>query len=124
MDPCARSALIQIARFLADGPRERPSLIPKHLADWFRAGIPRALGTFRHALEDRIETKLPHVRVPTLVVRGSRDPIVPQWWAEEAARLLPRGRLAVLRGGAHATNYSTPGPFARLVRDFVDGLPA
>jgi pimeloyl-ACP methyl ester carboxylesterase len=119
MDPSARNALVQMARFVADGPRERPSLVLEHLPDWYRAGLPRAFGTFRHALRDRIEENLPRMTMPTLVVRGSRDPIAPQRWCEEAARLLPRGRLAVIPGGPHAVNYSTPGPFARLVRAFV-----
>jgi pimeloyl-ACP methyl ester carboxylesterase len=119
MDPCARNAPVQTARFLMDGPRERFSLVLKHLPDWCRAGLPRAFGTFRHALRDRIEEKLPRMTMPTLVVRGARDPIVPQRWCEEAARLLPRGRLAVIPDGPHAVNYSTPEPFARLVRAFV-----
>jgi pimeloyl-ACP methyl ester carboxylesterase len=61
------------------------------VADYADAGVGRALGTFGHALADRIEDKLPLVQVPTLVVRGARDRIVPQAWAEEVTRLLPRG---------------------------------
>ena len=52
---------------------------------------PQGTEDFRYALEDRIEKKLSHVHVPSLVVRGGRDPIVPQHWAEEVARLLPMG---------------------------------
>jgi len=119
IDRYARNAATQAARWLRDVPLERPSLMLAHLRDFALAGMGRSLGTFRCALDDRIEDKLPRVTAPTLVVRGEYDPIVPQRWAEEVAALLPNGRLAVIRRGAHCVNYSTPGAFARLVRAFV-----
>jgi pimeloyl-ACP methyl ester carboxylesterase len=78
------------------------------------------IATFRHALRDRIEDKLPHLDVPTLVVRGARDPIAPQRWVEEAARLLPQGRLVVVPGAAHTMNFTSPDALARVVRPFVE----
>ena len=57
--------------------------------------------------------------MPTLVVRGSRDQIVPQRWAEEAARLLPMGRLVVIPGAAHTANYSAPMELAHVTRAFL-----
>lgn len=119
MDPHARTAPAQIGRWLVDWTRERPSLAPAHVRDYGKAGIPRALRTFRLALEDRIEEQLPRVQAPTLVVRGARDRIVPERWAREAAALLPRGRYAEVPGGPHCGNYTTPDPFARLVRAFI-----
>jgi 2-hydroxy-6-oxonona-2,4-dienedioate hydrolase len=105
MDPLGRSVLGQVGRFLLDVPREPPSLLPIEFRDLLSAGTRRAWRTFRYALEDRIEEKLPHVRAPTMVVSGSRDPIAPRRWAEEAATMLPRGRLRVILGAAHAANY-------------------
>lgn len=75
--------------------------------------------TFRYALEDRMEEKLPHVRVPALVVRGSRDLIVSQRWAEEAASLLPLGRLVVIPGAPHTVTYNAPLKLAGAVRAFL-----
>lgn len=119
MDPRARVAPLQMARLALDAPRERPSLIPLFLGDVLAAGLRRGWRTFRYALEDPVAAKLPRVQAPTLVVRGGRDPVVPQRWAEEAAALLPRGRLAVIPDAPHAVNYSAPDALARLVRDFV-----
>jgi 2-hydroxy-6-oxonona-2,4-dienedioate hydrolase len=119
MDPSGRRAGVQVGRWVRDWPLERPSLVLAGFRDYARAGARRALRTFRHALADRIEEKLPRVQAATLVVRGERDPIVPQRWAEEAARLLPRGRLVVIPGGPHCVNYSTPVAFARVVRAFL-----
>ena len=83
------------------------------------AGTSRSWRTFGHALADRIEEKLPRVRVPALVVRGSRDPVCPRRWAEEAAGLLPEGRLAVLPGAAHTASYSAPDGFVRAIGPFL-----
>ncbi len=119
MDPGARSTLRQAARLALDGTREPPSLLPIMLLDYLSAGLDRSFATFRYALEDRIEEKLPHLRAPTLVVRGERDPIVPQRWAERAARLLPEGRLVVVPGASHTMNYAAPSELARVVRSFI-----
>jgi 2-hydroxy-6-oxonona-2,4-dienedioate hydrolase len=48
------------------------------------------------------------VHAPTLVVRGSRDPVIPQRWAEEATALLPRGRLAAIPSETHTIVVSAP----------------
>ena len=120
MDARGRNAPTQIARWLVDWTGERPSLAAAHVRDYYKAGLGRALQTFRYALADRIEDKLPRIHAPALVVRGSGDTIVPQRWAAEVASLLPRGRLATLRGGPHCINYTTPGPFARMVREFIE----
>jgi 2-hydroxy-6-oxonona-2,4-dienedioate hydrolase len=120
MDPKGRSVFRQGGRFLLDVPREPPSLVPIELLDLLSAGARRAWRTLRYALEDPIEEKLPYVRVPTLVVRGSRDPIVPQRWAEEVTGLLPMGRLCVIPGAAHAANYGWAERFAHVVREFLD----
>ena len=119
MDPRARSAPRQMGRLLIDTTREPPSLVAIEGLDLLRAGVVRSWRTFRHALKDPIEEKLPRVRVPALVVHGSRDRISPRGWAEEVARLLPGGRLVVLPHAAHAANYSAPAELARAIRPFL-----
>lgn len=119
MDRRARSAPRQIRRLLVDTTREPLSLVAIEGLDLLRAGVGRSWHTFRHALGDPIEEKLPNVRVPALVVHASRDRISPRNWAEEVARLLPDGRLIVLPHAAHAANYSAPAEFARAVRSFL-----
>ena len=70
-------------------------------------------------LADKIEEKLPYIQAPTLVVRGSNDPVVPQRWAEEVTRLLPHGSLRVIPGAAHTINYSAPVEFVRVMQPFL-----
>lgn len=120
MDAAARTAPRQLARLVAAMPRERfeyPALLAADLA---RAGVARGFRTFRFALADRIEESLPRVAVPTLVVRGDRDPIVPRRWAERVADLLPDGRLVEIAGGGHALNYGRADDLAAVVLDFLD----
>jgi 2-hydroxy-6-oxonona-2,4-dienedioate hydrolase len=119
-DPLGRSAFRQLARWLLNMPREPRSLGAVQVRDYLHLSPGRALRTFRNMLRDPTEDKLPHVRVPTLVVRGSRDTIVPHRWAEEVCRLLPRGRLVVIPGAAHTVNYNAPLELARVVRGFLD----
>ena len=117
-DPRSRTAARQIARLLIDAPREPLSLVAVVTSDYLRAGLVRAARTLRFALRYDLEDVLPRVSAPGLVVRGARDPLVPRWWAREAARLLPAGELRTVEGAAHAFNYSRPDEFARLVLDF------
>jgi len=120
VDGQARTAWRQILRLLQDAPREKPSLALIVLRDYLRCGIPRLLATFREALRDPIETKLPDVHQPMLVVCGARDPIVPQNWAAELAKRLQHGRLVVLPDAPHAANYTTPLELYRVVRPFFE----
>lgn len=120
-DPRGRTAARLVLRWLRDAPRENPSQGPLMIRDYRDAGLRRALDAFRRMIEDPIEEKLPRIQAPTLVVRGSRDPIVPQRWAEEVTHLLPRGRLVVIPGAAHTINYSAPRELARATLSFLDG---
>jgi 2-hydroxy-6-oxonona-2,4-dienedioate hydrolase len=119
-DPQGRAFQQQFPRWLLAMPREPLSLFPILLLDYFQAGIRRTIRTMQYMLQDRMEDLLPHIQVPTLVVRGSRDTIVPQRWAEQAARLLPQGRLVVIEGPAHTVNYSAPTELLRITRAFLE----
>jgi pimeloyl-ACP methyl ester carboxylesterase len=120
IDDSGRSVPQELFRLLRDVPREPLSLVPIVAVDYLKAGLGRALRTLRHALADRIEEKLPAILVPTLVVRGGRDPVVSERWTEKVARLLPAGRLAVLRPAAHALQWSHPRELSDLLIPFLD----
>lgn len=123
-DPTARTLTALIGRGLADLPAEPLSLWPLLAWDYLAAGPVRMLTTLRLALADPVAGKLPRVPAPTLVVRGSWDPIAPRRWVGAMAGALPRGRAAELSGGTHAANYSAPAALARVVRDWVTAHPA
>jgi 2-hydroxy-6-oxonona-2,4-dienedioate hydrolase len=120
VDADARTAPRQVARWLADTAQKPADFPLVMLLDYLQAGPRRTLVTFRHALRDRIEDKLPRVSQPVLVVRGSRDPIAPQRWVEELARLPRYGELRVIPGAGHTVNYTAPLELTRVVRGFLD----
>ncbi|HEY9747576.1 MAG TPA: alpha/beta hydrolase [Allocoleopsis sp.] len=120
VDRHARTFPDQLWRFMLNAHLEDPSQTPIQIQDYWLAGLPRIVRTFQIALEDRIEDKLPYLRVPTLVVRGKEDPVVPQQWAEEVVNLLPNGKLAVIPGGGHTLNYSAPLELVRVTRAFLN----
>ena len=119
VDPAARTATRQVLRWLWDTTREDPLQLPILLRDVRDAGPRRIAGTLAHALRDPIEHKLPLVTVPTLVTRGSREPIVPMAWAREAAELVPLGELAVVPASPHNASYGAAKPLAELVLLFL-----
>ena len=121
IDPRGRTVLQQFWRLLRDSLYERPPQQLVVLTDYLKAGPRRTLRTLRYAFEDRVEEKLPRVRVPVLVVRGARDTIVPQPWAEEFTRLLPAGRLVVIPNAAHTVNYSAPAKLMCAMQPFLEG---
>jgi pimeloyl-ACP methyl ester carboxylesterase len=121
MDPHARSFWRQALRWLAVLPFERPSAGLVLLGDVWDLGPRRAIDMIRMALHDRIEQKLGRTVAPTLVVRGSRDTIVPQRWAEEAAHLPLNGRLVVIERAAHTINYSQPSWLTDVIWPFLAG---
>jgi pimeloyl-ACP methyl ester carboxylesterase len=124
MDAEARSVRQQVWRWLANSQRERSAQMPILVHDYWEAGLQRFRDSFRMALKDRIEDKLPRIQAPTLVVRGSRDPIVLRRWAERVTELLPRGRLAEIPGGTHTLNFAAPLELIRVVEPFLRELRA
>lgn len=119
VDRHARTAPRQIWRWAQSAFHERPSLPFVVARDALDSRPRRIWRTFRHSLRDMVEEELPRIDVPALVVRGARDPIVSQRWAEEVAALLPRGRLVVVPETGHALNYSAPRDLAALAREFL-----
>jgi pimeloyl-ACP methyl ester carboxylesterase len=120
IDPEHQSGPEQLGCLIRDLPHEPRSLLPIVAFDYLTFGPIRFVETGRFALADRPEDKLPLVEAPTLVVRGDEDPLVPQRWAEQVVRLLPNGRLVVLRDEPHACHYSAAGHVAGLVLDFLE----
>lgn len=123
IDAAARTVAQQFGRLMLDWPRERLSLTFIHGWDDLLAGPRWIIQTLRHALADDIEAHLPLVTQPTLVVRGSRDPVAPQRWAETVTRCLPDGRLVVVPGAPHAVNYSCSHALATAVQAFLAANP-
>lgn len=118
-DPAARTVRQQVPRLLRTVPAERESLVPLAIADYVRARPRRVVEELQAMLADRIEDKLPRIDAPALVLRGERDHVVPQRWAEEVALLLGADPPLVIPGAGHALNYSAADELMRRIRPFL-----
>ncbi|PYP78527.1 MAG: alpha/beta hydrolase [Gemmatimonadetes bacterium] len=124
-----RSIGAQLWRVMLDTPREPLALVPHVARDYLRAGPVRILATLRDALRDRIEDKLPTVRVPVTIVTGARDPVSPPAWGERLARLTrshagAEARFVIVPGAAHAVPFSHPEALAAEVVSMARRLDA
>jgi 2-hydroxy-6-oxonona-2,4-dienedioate hydrolase len=119
VDPRWRTFPRQLPRWCLEALREPASLFPILAFDYLRCGPGRFVRTGRHALAHPMEERLPLVQAPALVVRGERDAFVSPEWARRVAALLPRGRLSVLPGVAHAAHYAAPDRTAALIASFL-----
>lgn len=122
MDPGAPTIRGQAWRLVHDAAREPLSLNLAEARDYVRMGPLRILATARLALADPLEEKLPRIAQPALVMRGERDAIVSQGWAERVAELLPAGRFAVVAGAPHAAHWADAEAVARFVEEFQQEL--
>ncbi|GAA1767656.1 alpha/beta fold hydrolase [Agromyces humatus] len=101
-----------------DAPADRVASARAALLAW-RPATTRALLSSLVLLD--LRPALPHIEVPTLVVRGEADQRSPWRAALAIARAIPDARFVELRGLGH----DCAGPeFDALVRDFVARLQA
>ncbi len=121
-DPAAPSVPEQFVRLVADSYREQPSLVPVALADYVRHGPLQILRAARSMLRHPMAERVAEVAVPVVVVRGSRDPICGEAWAERLAGVAVSGRLVVVHGAAHAVDWSHPGAVAHVVEELQEAL--
>jgi pimeloyl-ACP methyl ester carboxylesterase len=104
--------------------REWPSVWLEHVRDLVLAGPKRIAASFRFGWAHRIETVLPEVHVPAVVVRGSRDSLVSREWVREAAALMPTARALEIGGVGRAVGQSAPEALARIVDEHVAAVTA
>lgn len=119
--------------FLAD------AMLPKMLSPGFVARSPAVAAEVRammarqpvgavmaalHAMASRPDrtAMLGSIRVPTLVITGSADTLIPASESEALAAAIPGARLVVLPGAAHLSNVEAPEAFDQAIREFLGGL--
>jgi 4,5:9,10-diseco-3-hydroxy-5,9,17-trioxoandrosta-1(10),2-diene-4-oate hydrolase len=68
--------------------------------------------------------RLPELSVPTLLIWGALDRILPAAQAATAVERLPRGRLVVIPGCGHMPHLECPARFVQEVGDWLGREPA
>lgn len=59
--------------------------------------------------------------VPTLLVWGTGDRLIPPWHAVAAQQAMPNSRIEVFEGAGHFPHLDEPDRFARVLREFIAG---
>ncbi|AEI63777.1 alpha/beta fold hydrolase [Corallococcus macrosporus] len=77
------------------------------------------LRRLRDILATNLMSRLHELRVPTLIIQGGRDVLVPPRAAHDVARHIPGARLALIRGASHLPYMSHPAAFNALAGDFL-----
>jgi pimeloyl-ACP methyl ester carboxylesterase len=114
-----------LVRFAAEaGPLWRwgdPSFLPVIAGDAWTAGPRVLLRSIRNILRDDVRPLLPSIQLPTLIVWGERDQLMPLADAWHFRREIPNSRLAILRGAAHNPMIDRPADFNRILLRFLEG---
>ena len=71
-----------------------------------------------------LRDELPRVSVPTLIVWGTRDPLVGVDHAKELEELIPDARTVIYKGAGHVVQLERPDEFNAEVEGFVSSRPA
>jgi pimeloyl-ACP methyl ester carboxylesterase len=114
-----------IGQLAHDGVLEPPRLVPVAVPDYLRFGVPSTLRLFRALTQFPALERLLALEVPTLVVVGDRDPLMPTpaRIKEIATQYDSLVALVVIEGAAHAINFSHPGELANVIRLFMADKP-
>jgi pimeloyl-ACP methyl ester carboxylesterase len=67
--------------------------------------------------------RLSEMQVPTLIVHGAEDPLIPVCWAERAHLQLPNSQLEIISRCGHLPPIEQPELFNRLVCRFLNEPP-
>ncbi|MFC9918423.1 alpha/beta fold hydrolase [Agromyces binzhouensis] len=115
-------AMRQLAQ---DGTREPPRMARVAVPDYARFGVPSTLKLFRALTQYPSLERLLELQLPSLVVLGDRDPLMPgPARVQEVAGQIDNHVLAVtIEGAAHAINFSHARALAHIIRRFMDDLP-
>ncbi len=90
----------------------RVAAMANHDADGLRALLD---GLFANP----IGARMAELHVPTLVVSGEYDPLVPPSLSRQVAQAIPGARYTVVRGAAHNPMDERPHEFARVLLEFL-----
>ncbi|HMO58735.1 MAG TPA: alpha/beta hydrolase [Roseiflexaceae bacterium] len=102
-----------------DGPLPAPMSLmrrARHTRHHSLDSLPRLLGAL---LENPIVERLGDLRVPTLVISGAFDTVVPVAHSRRVAAAIPGARLVLIPGTMHHPMDEAPGAFSRALAGWL-----
>ncbi|QAY60373.1 alpha/beta hydrolase [Microbacterium protaetiae] len=113
-----RTARRQLLRLVQDLAVESPLVVLRGAREYLRAG-PHLARKMRAMLVHRPEDRLPHVTVPTLVLRGAEDRVCPVPWCRRVAGAIPGAWYEEIPGHGHETMIRDPQAAAARIVSFA-----
>jgi pimeloyl-ACP methyl ester carboxylesterase len=114
-DPDERSALMQGLRLLQDTVGETPAANWEVFSEYLKCGPRRYLATLPSMLAYDTDAAAASVAVPTMLIRGEKDPICRRPWARRLAARLAIGGLIEIPGGRHNCHTTHPRAVASAI---------
>jgi len=118
VDAGARRVARQALRFLHDTASIDPRVVLRGVREYLRAG-PHLVRKIRATVAHDPDRLYPRFTVPTLVLRGERDPVCPSSWCRNVVEAIPHAELEVLPRCGHETLIRDAGPAAARIADFL-----
>lgn len=114
-----KTVWLQFVRLLQDMAKEPHRLRILLAKSYFAMGVRRYVATAHMMIDDDIYTRLGNLSLPTLIMRGSRDPIAPRPWTKALADHSGASHEEILEA-AHALHYTHPDAVADTIVLFAN----
>ena len=85
--------------------------------DYYKAG--RLSETFKNVYQVNILSDLPSIKVPTLLIWGHDDTVIPLEDGKKMEQLIPYAKLTVVEDEGHRLPYENPHKFVQAVKSFL-----
>lgn len=121
VNPAERTARQQAFRMVQDLAGESLKVLAIGLIQYAKAGPRWFIRQLRAMLEHRLETVLPKLQAPALVVRGEVDRVCPRLWAQQVTSLIPTAEMREVGGRGHEAMIRSPEPVASMIIEHANG---
>lgn len=111
-------------RPLPKPPYGGPGIARVLVPDFLRAGPASVAIAGTRVVRGDTREMMHAIHVPTLLVWGENDPLVPLHYGEEMQREIANSRLAVIPRAAHVAMWDAPDEFNRIVLEYFDEVDA
>ncbi len=121
--PAGRTMLGHLGPLLLSARYASPSFLPVLVRDALYAGPFSLLRAARDLLAEDVREDLRRVGMPTLLVWGERDPLIPPSVGDLMRAEIPDSRLLVIEGAGHNPMFDRPEDFNAALLAFLAGEP-
>ncbi len=102
-----------------------PKPVLQHFVNQINSGIPFINGLIKQVetgVDFRMNEKAQSIEVPSLILWGKHDPIVPLEYAQLFDQNLPQSRLVVFDNAGHSPQFEIPVRVQNELNQFMQGL--